>query len=67
MKGQQVKHEKQLRVSKLYLFICVFNIMKVMLSNKCYDNSECTAMSMFLWLIHPKPTMVRETAYNTER
>jgi hypothetical protein len=53
-KGQQLKDAKQLRVSKYYLFIFIFNIMKVMLSNKCYDNSQYPAISTFLWLVLPK-------------
>jgi hypothetical protein len=53
--GLQGECGKKLGVSKLCLFIFVFNIRKVMLSNnKCYDNSEYPAMRTFPQLVFPK-------------
>jgi hypothetical protein len=68
-KEQQVKYEKELSVKIIY-FICVVNVMKVMLSNKCYDSIEYTAVPTFLQLEclktycgYVKPHIIPNTIY----
>jgi hypothetical protein len=45
---------KRIESVKILFFICFFNIMKAMLSNICYHNSEYNGTHTFPQLIHPK-------------
>jgi hypothetical protein len=69
--GVTSKKFKTTESVKIVFFICVFNIIKAMLSNIRYDNSEYNVMPTFPWLVclktysgYVKPQIIPNTIYN---